>query len=90
MTRIDNKREKHILRVEFDDVKTKWEILKNARNLQNSMNYQEVYINMDLTKEQQERNFQLRTKLRTLRTTQPDRIHYIKFDEVHSRDKGDL
>ena len=91
VTRINTKREnaKHILRVELDDPRTKWEIIKNARKLRNNSNYREVYINLDLTKEQQERNFQLRTKLRTLRTTQPDKIHYIKFDEVHSREKSD-
>ncbi|RNA04642.1 hypothetical protein BpHYR1_049815 [Brachionus plicatilis] len=44
----------------FESTEVKMKVLKEARNLRNSVNYKKVYIHMDLTKSEMERNKELR------------------------------
>jgi len=48
--------------VSFESKEVKMKVLKEAKNLRNTENYKKVYIHMDLTKSEMERNKELRKK----------------------------
>ena len=65
--------------VSFESTEVKMKVLKEARNLRNSVNYKKVYIHMDLTKSEMERNKELRKQQLELNMALELGSGYLKY-----------
>ncbi|RNA35743.1 RNA-directed DNA polymerase from mobile element jockey-like [Brachionus plicatilis] len=65
--------------VSFESTEVKMKVLKEARNLRSSVNYKKVYIYMDLTKSEMERNKELRKQQLELNMALELGSGYLKY-----------
>ena len=60
----------------------KWQLIGKSKNLLNCDNYRKVYINPDLTADEQKVAFELRQRLKKARSEKPNASYRIKKGEI--------
>ena len=75
------------VKVSLSNASTAQQILSRARNLRKSDRYQLVYISPDRNMEQTTQHRQLVDRLRTIRTAEPNKRHFIQRGQIITTDK---
>ena len=71
-----------LLRVDVKTETIKWQLIGKSKNLLNFDNYRKVYINPDLTADEQKVAFELRQRLKKARSEKPNASYRIKKGEI--------
>ena len=74
----------NVMIVTFKNLNTRNALLRKGKELRHLVEYKDVYINPDLTKAEQAKQFELRCLLRQNRKDHPDKRWYIRNNQVMS------
>ena len=77
--KVNNRR---MLLVQMTDSKSKWLVISKAKDFRNSKEYENTYINPDLTPEQRRLNTQLRKELKEKRESDPNGNYKIYRNKI--------
>ena len=73
---------RNLLIVSFNDTVKRLALLRKAKKLREFSEYAGIFINPDLTRAEQQKQFELRQELREKRASQPDKAWIIRNDRV--------
>ena len=73
---------RNLLIVSFNDTVKRLALLRKSKKLREFSEYAGIFINPDLTRVEQQKQFELRQELREKRASQPDKAWIIRNDRV--------
>ena len=79
------KSNKQLLRLKLCDVSTKWGVIKQAKTIRQNPKWNGIYLNLDLTREQQVIEYELRNRLKEIRKDRPNEKHFIRNGQIVSK-----